>query len=349
VNAAKKRIVYVERLASLEFSRVIAERPDVAVQRLARAAPDSELRALVSTAHAYQVPSARDDIDPRHFATRTLLGLAPDLLVVSTGGAGFDTVDLDACTEAGVLAINQAGGNREAVAEHALAMMLCLSKKIVQVNAALRREMVTSRERFIGNDIFGKTVGIVGFGQTGTRLAQLCRAFSMRVLACDPYVTAEQIAAHQAEKVELGDLLSSSDFVSLNCPLTAETRGMIGKRELSMMRPHAYFITTARGGIHDEAALDEALRNGAIAGAGVDVWEREPPPPDHSLLQLDNVLASPHTAGVTHEARSNVGTIAARQILDVFDGRRPPHLLNPEVWPAYVARCERILGARPQA
>ncbi len=121
---------------------------------------------------------------------------------------------------------------------------------------------------------------------------------------------------------------------------------MIGAREFALMQPHAFFVTTARGFIHDEEALYEALRDKQIAGAGLDVWDKEPPPPEHPLLQFDNVLASPHTAGVTKEARVNMGKIAAEQILDALDGKRPPRIVNPEVWPAYVKRFERTFGLR---
>jgi len=149
------------------------------------------------------------------------------------------------------------------------------------------------------------------------------------------------------EKVTLDELLRRSDYVSISCPLTRESRGMIGAREFAAMQKHAYFITTARGFIHDEAALLEALRNKQIAGAGLDVWAKEPPPPEHPLLQFDNVLASPHTAGVTREARENMGRIAAEQMLDALDGKRPPRVINPEVWPIYVKRFERTFGFAP--
>ena len=169
----------------------------------------------------------------------------------------------------------------------------------------------------------------------------------MKVLAYDPYVTAEEVSARGAEKVELNDLLRRSDYVSINCPLTKDNRGMIGAREFALMQPHAFFITTARGFIHDEDALLDALRNKQIAGAGLDVWSKEPPPPENPLLQFDNVLASPHTAGVTKEARANMGKIAAEQMLDALDGKRPPRIVNPEVWPAYAKRFERTFGFAP--
>jgi len=167
------------------------------------------------------------------------------------------------------------------------------------------------------------------------------------VLAYDPYLSATEMAERGGEKVALDDLLRRSDYVSISCPLTKESRGMIGAREFALMQPHAYFITTARGFIHDEAALLEALREKRIAGAGLDVWSKEPPPADHPLLQFDNVLASPHTAGVTREARINMGRIAAGQLLEALDGRRPPRIINPQVWPEYAKRFERTFGFVP--
>jgi D-3-phosphoglycerate dehydrogenase len=148
--------------------------------------------------------------------------------------------------------------------------------------------------------------------------------------------------------VTLDELLRRADFVSINCPLDEGTRGMIGAREFALMQPHAYFITTARGFIHDERALAEALRSKQIAGAGLDVWDKEPPAADHPLLQFDNVIASPHTAGMTREARANMGRIAAEQLVMTLDGKRPPRIVNPQVWPAYAERFEQTFGFRPQ-
>ena len=143
-------------------------------------------------------------------------------------------------------------------------------------------------------------------------------------------------------------LLRRADFVSINCPLDDGTRGMIGAAQFALMQPHAYFITTARGFIHDERALTEALRTNQIAGAGLDVWDKEPPPSDHPLLQFDNVIATPHTAGVTREARANMGRIAAEQLIVTLDGKRPPRIVNPQVWPIYAKRFEQAFGFRPE-
>jgi D-3-phosphoglycerate dehydrogenase len=226
--------------------------------------------------------------------------------------------------------------------------MLCLAKRIVESDHVLRRERNVVRNDLMGTEIQGKTIGIVGIGNVGRRIAQLCNGlFGMKVLACDPYLSADEIAARGAEKVELDDLLRRSDYVSINCPLDKNTRGMIGAKQFALMQKHAHYVTTARGFIHDEAALAEALRSKTIAGAGLDVFDKEPPPPDHPLLQFDNVMVSPHTAGVTHEARKNMGKIAAEQVLDALDGKRPPRIINPEVWPVYVQRFEKAFGFKP--
>jgi D-3-phosphoglycerate dehydrogenase len=273
----------------------------------------------------------------------------PSLLIVSTNGAGYDTVNVKDCTAAGIVVVNQAGGNREAVAQHVLGMLLCLAKRIIETDRALRHGTLGDRNNFVGRETQGRTIGIVGLGNVGRRVAELTRGLlGMHVIACDPYLSAEEMAARGAVKVTLDDLMRRSEFVSINCPLTDETRGMIGARELALMPAGAFLITTARGFIHDERALAEALRSRKLAGAGLDVWDKEPPGPDHPLLQLDTVVASPHTAGVTGESRANMGRIAAEQLLACLDGKRPPRLINPEVWPHYAERFERAFGFAPE-
>src|SRR6266480_3866230 len=344
-----KRVFYVKYLAHEIYIDILKSRADVRLDRLENDSPDAVAAPILSAAHAYQVGAARDEIAKHFHVDRDLLKRAPNLLIVSSNGAGFDPVDVDACTEAGVLVVNQSGGNANSVAEHALGMLLTLSKRIIEADRALRREPNVNRNALIGNEAQGKTIGIVGLGNVGRRIAELCRGLlRMNVLAYDPYLSATEMAERGGEKVELDELLRRSDYVSISCPLTSESRGMIGAREFALMQPHAFFITTARGFIHDEAALLEALREKRIAGAGLDVWSKEPPPPEHPLLQFDNVLASPHTAGVTKEARENMGRIAAEQILDAFDGKRPPRIVNPEVWPAYSRRFERAFGFAPK-
>ncbi|WP_375780054.1 hydroxyacid dehydrogenase [Bradyrhizobium sp. ma5] len=343
-----KRVFYVKYLAHEIYVDILNKRPDVRLDRLENETPEATFAPVLADAHAYQIGAARDELAPHFHAHAELLKRAPNLLIVSSNGAGFDPVDVDACTAAGVLVVNQSGGNANSVAEHALGMMLTLSKRIIQSDRRLRREANVNRNDLIGNELNEKTVGIVGLGNVGRRIAELCKGLlHMKVIAYDPYLTADEMAKRGGEKVELDDLLRRADFVSISCPLDGKSRGMIGAREFALMQPHAYFVTTARGFIHDEKALEEALREKRIAGAGLDVWSKEPPPPDHPLLQFDNVLASPHTAGVTREARINMGRIAAEQILDALDGKRPPRIINPEVWPVYARRFEKAFGFMP--
>src|ERR1700683_1742026 len=344
MSVNNKRVFYVKYLPNQIYVDILKTRPDVRLDRLQNESPDDVFAPILSAAHAYQIGAARDELTKHFHVDADLLRRAPNLLIVSSNGAGYDPVDVEACTAAGVIVVNQSGGNAQSVAEHALAMLITLSKRIIQADRVLRREANIDRNALMGAEVQGKTIGIVGLGNVGRRIAALCKGLlGMNVLAYDPYLSATEMAERGGEKVTLDELLRRSDFVSISCPLTRDNMGMISARVFALMQPHAYFITTARGFIHDEVALERALRDKLIAGAGLDVWAKEPPPPDHPLLQFDNVLASPHTAGVTQEARENMARVAAEKMLDALDGKRPPRLINPEVWPAYVKRFERTL------
>lgn len=342
------RLVCFEHWPPAVALRMLAERPHFEVRRLSAASAEGALWPVFEGAHVYQISAARAEVPGPFFASAGFLARCPELLVVSSSGSGFDTIDVDACTDAGVLALNQAGGNKEAVAEHALGMLLCLSKRIMECDRAIRRVPNLDRETLMGHDVRGRTLGIVGLGHVGTRMAELVGTlFDMRVVAYDPYLGPAQFAERGAEPSGFEELLANSDCVSVHCPRSAETTGMFDAGAFARMRPHAYFINTARGGVHDEEALVAALDAGRIAGAGIDVWEEEPPPLDHPLLSRRNVILSPHTAGVTHEARREVATGAIAQLDDVAAGRRPPRLLNPEVWGRYALRFERAFGRAP--
>ena len=344
-----KRVFYVKYLSSPLFAHILAQRPDVQLDRLENESPDDIVTPILNAAHVYQIGASRQVIAPHFQVTDALLTRLPNLVAVSSNGAGYDTVDVDACTAKGLAVVNQSGGNKEGVAEHALAMMLTLSKRIIETDRRMRAGPDIPRNTYIGRELLNRTVGVLGIGNVGGRVAELCRGlFNMRVLAYDPLLTAEQVRARGAEKVELDELLRAADFVSVHCPLTRQSRRMMDARAFALMRPDAYFITTARGFIHDETALADALANKRIAGAGLDVWEDEPPPHDHPLLKFDNVLVSPHTAGATEESRENMSRFAAEQVLDILDGRRPPRLVNPEVWPAYRERFASIMGFDPE-
>jgi D-3-phosphoglycerate dehydrogenase len=346
-----KRVFYVTKLAPEGFAKILERRPDIRLDGIENEDEHPAATPIIEQAHVYQSGSTRDELARKLFPDADLLRRAPNLLLVSVNGAGYDTVNVEACTEAGVLVVNQTGGNAESVAEHALALLLSLSKRIIQTDRAMRRGDMNGlhdRKYFMGTEVLGKTVGIIGLGNVGRRLAELCGGLlRMQVLAYDPYITAAEMEARGAIKVELDELLRRADYVSVNCPLTEETRGMMGARQYALMQPHAYFITTARGFIHDEEALAEALRKKTIAGAGLDVWTKEPPPAEHPLLGFDNVLISPHTAGVTTEARARMAQFAAEQILAALDGERPPRMVNPGVWPVYARRFKRTFGFEP--
>ncbi len=344
-----KRVFWVAPHQPVGFLEVLSKREDVRLDRLENDKPPETAADILAAAHAYQTSSTRQEL-ARHYHTSTeFLRRVPNLLIVSTNGAGYDTVDVKACTERGVLVVNQSGGNAESVAEHVLGMMLMLVKRAIECDRALRAGTINNRAAYTGHEAFGKTLGIVGLGNVGRRVAELAGTlFRMQVLAYDPYLSAEDVTARGAVKVELDELLRRADFVSINCPLTGETRKMIGAREFALMQPSAYFITTARGFIHDEEALERALRDKKLAGAGLDVWEKEPPPADHPLMAFDNVIVTAHTAGVTMEARIRMGRFAAEQILDALDGKPVRRIINPQVWPNYAKRFQRAFGFMPK-
>jgi len=343
-----KNIFYYHHVNHPIYFELMGKRSDIRIEKVDATTPSAHMDEVLAAAHAYQIGSDRNEMPPEYQACDALFRRTPNLLFVSTHGAGYDTIDLAACTRAGVLAMNQAGGNAEAVAEHLLGLMLCLSKRIPETDRFMRRQPGIKRVEFMGRDLLERTVGIVGLGHTGARIAELCRvAFRMRVLAHDPYLDAEQIARKGAVKVDLATVFREADYVLVCCPLSDETAGMVGAAQYALMKPGAYFVTCARGGIHDEMALADALREKRIAGAGLDVWDPEPPLPTHPLMQFDNVLVSPHTAGVTHESRIKITTIAVEQLLGAFDGQRPPRLLNPEAWPMFCRRFEKVFGKSP--
>ncbi|HET7766026.1 MAG TPA: hydroxyacid dehydrogenase [Burkholderiales bacterium] len=345
----RKTVVWFDDGKRPSVADRLGNEPDIAFQRLTYGAPKADNWKALSAAHVYCISSTRQEMPEEYRCGAGLLARCPDLLAVSTTGAGYDTVDARACTAAGVLVVNQSGANADAVAEHALAMMLSLSKKIPQADRSLRSGAGVPREHFKGWNALGRTLGVVGIGNTGRRLARICgQGLQMKVLACDPYLTPEEIRERGAGKVDLPALLAQSRFVSIHCPYNDETRNMIGERELAAMQPGSFLITTARGGVVDENALAAALKSGHLAGAGVDVWNEEPPPPSHLLLALENVIATHHTAGITQDSRENMRDWNAQQVLGILRGERPPRLVNPAAWPGFARRFERIFGISPR-
>jgi D-3-phosphoglycerate dehydrogenase / 2-oxoglutarate reductase len=345
----KKTVFWFDDGKRPNVADLLEKEKDITLHRLAYNGPKADNWGAMSASHAYCVTSTRQELPAEYHANAALLARCPDLLAVSTSGAGYDTVDVAACTAAGVLVVNQSGGNADAVAEHTVAMMLSLTKNIPQTDRSVRAGKRAPRESFKGWNARGRTVGVVGCGNIGSRVARICGlGLQMRVLAYDPYLTAEEIQARGAIKVDLATLLTESRFVSIHCPYNDKTRNMIGARELAAMQPGSYLITTARGGIVDEDALAKALASKHIAGAGVDVWIEEPPPLSHPLLAFDNLIATYHTAGITHDSRNNMAIWNAQQVAGILRGERPPRLINPDAWGRYGERFERVFGFRPK-
>ena len=345
----RKTVVWFEDGKRPSVADRLEKEPEIDFRRLSWDAPKADNWKALSAAHVYCISSTRQELPGEYRCDAGLLARCPGLLAVSTSGAGYDTVDAAACTAAGVLVVNQSGANADAVAEHALAMMLSLAKNIQQTDRSLRSDRRLSREHFKGWNARGRTLGVIGIGNTGRRLARMCGpGLQMKVLACDPYLSAEEIRERGAAKVNLATLLAESRFVSVHCPYNEETRNLIGERELAAMQRGSYLITTARGGIVNEQALAAALESGHLAGAGVDVWNEEPPPSSHPLLALDNVIATHHTAGITHDSRDNMRDWNAEQVLGILRGERPPRLINPDAWPRFARRFEGIFGTTPE-
>ena len=341
--ADNKRVVRTDLWIDGAFDRRLQAEPGVSLAVFPTRGSAAAAWDLLAAAHVYHVSAAKDELPREWFVSAELLARCPQLLCVSSSGAGYDTVDVAACTAAGVAVVNQAGGNAASVAEQTLAMMLSLSRRMTECDKRMRRETGFSREAIMGHELRGQTVGLVGIGHVGTRVAALAKAFGLEVIACDPLLAPEEIQRRGARPMAFDQLLAEADIVSLHCPRDASTLKMVDARAFAHMKKGAIFITTARGGIHDEQALVEALRSGHLSAAGVDVWDREPPPLDHPLLAMDNVYATFHTAGVTHECRRDVAAMSAEQIALLLQGGRPPRLVNPEVWPAYEQRRARIL------
>ncbi len=343
---ARARVVRFTLWLDPAFDERLGREPGIELAVAQAPATRDEALAALRGAHVYHVSAAKDELPRAGFVSAQLLAGCPDLLCASSYGAGYDPIDVDACTQAGVLVVNQAGANAVSVGEHALGLMLSVSRRIGEMDRLLRTSTGFTREQVMGHEIAGKVLGLVGIGHTGTRVARLARAFDMEVLACDPYLDEAEVARRGARKVDFATLLERSDIVSLHCPRDRSTLGMMDAQAFARMPRGAIFVTTARGGIHDEHALHAALASGHLGGAGLDVWDREPPPLDHPLLACPNVVATFHTAGVSHESRRNMAAIAAEQVVGLLRGEKPPRLVNPEAWPRFVERYRAAIGDR---
>jgi D-3-phosphoglycerate dehydrogenase len=258
------------------------------------------------------------------------LGRAPRVKAIAKLGAGLDTIDIDAATRNNVIVFHTPGANNQAVADHTFALILGVARKLVYCDRSLR-EKRWEHTKVMGLEIWQKTLGLIGLGSIGRCVALRAQGFQMKVVAHDPYWPVEFAAQHEISKMEIDELLQIADIVSIHAPLTPENKGLIDKRALNLMKPSAILINAARGGIVDEIALCEALKNRVIAGAGIDVFEHEPPT-DSPLLELDNVILTPHTAAFTFEGMNNMSIGVAEQLVEYHSGNKPRFTVNPEVW-----------------
>jgi D-3-phosphoglycerate dehydrogenase len=259
------------------------------------------------------------------------------LVVIGRAGVGVDNVDLDAATRAGVTVVNAPTGNTIAAAEHTLALLYAVARRIAPADASVRRGE-WKRSAFTGLELRGRTLGIAGLGKIGQAIAARARAMEMTVLAADPFVSAEEAAHHGVELVPFDELLARADVLTVHVPLTRSTRGMIGAAQLARLKPGAIVLNVARGGVVDEAALAEALGSGQVGGAGVDVFEHEPPV-GSPLLDAPNVVLTPHLGASTAEAQVAVAEEVADQVLDVLAGRSARYAVNAPLLTPETARA----------
>ncbi|WP_316178272.1 MULTISPECIES: hydroxyacid dehydrogenase [unclassified Bradyrhizobium] len=315
-TATNKNKILVTESFSAKGRALLAARDDVEMIEFPNMISAADFSALL-TSHA---PVHGVALGATRFGEPELVA-AGDMKVVTRIGVGFDAVDVPALSRHKVPLMVAGTANSPSVAEQALFMMLTLAKRANEMHAMVRDGTWGARLGVLPFDLYGKTVLIIGFGRIGTRTAKRCLAMEMQVLVYDPYKPAADITAAGCEPVtDLDAALPRADFVSIHCPKTPETIGLFNAARLRLMKPSAYLINTARGGLIDEAALYDALLSGRLAGAGLDVFEQEPPPVGHALHALPNVIMAPHVAGVTREAVDRMSEQTARNILSVLDG-----------------------------
>ncbi len=305
---------------------LLEARHDVSLRQLVRPNP-AELAAAVPGAQAVLV--GLETID------EALLERAPELKVVSRFGVGYDTVDIPACTRRGVVVGVTNGGNDLAVAEHTMMLLLAVARRTIEMDSSVRAGGWMIREGRPMGELAGRTVLVVGYGRIGTRVARFCAAFGMRVMVCDPAFPVPRIAADGHIPVtDIAVALPEVDVLTLHCPLSDTTHHLINREMLGLMKPTAWLINAARGPLVDEAALVAALRSGKLEAAGLDVQMREPPDPANPLLQLSNVVLSPHNAAAPIECYEKMSVRAAKNMLELFDGMLDPgFVVNPETLP----------------
>jgi D-3-phosphoglycerate dehydrogenase len=323
----KKKLLITHSMAPPGWA-LLRQRGDIEALEFANSISSADFAALLGQ----QAPVHGVALGMTPFGAREL-DAAREMRVVARIGVGYDAVDVPALTGRRVPLMVAGTANSPSVAEQAMHMMLALAKRGTELHTLVHSGRWGNRLTAVPFDLLGKTVLIVGFGRIGSRSAKRCQAMEMTVLVYDPYQSPEAIRAAGCEAVDDLDVaLTRADFVTIHCPKTPETVGMFNAERLARMKPTAYLINTARGGIIDEPALDAALRRGALAGAGLDVFAQEPTPSDNPLLALPNVIAAPHMAGVTRESLDRMGLETARNLLSALDGSPiRDNVINQEV------------------
>jgi D-3-phosphoglycerate dehydrogenase len=319
----KKRIM-VQMPLTDGICSVLDDRKDVEAVQFTQLSEDNILQ------HVGEYDAAILSITP---FTARIIDKADKMQIVARHGVGYDAVDVPALTKKGIPLAVVGTANSVTVAEHALFFILALAKRAILFDREVRKGNWDIRYNHIGFDIADKKVLVLGLGRIGRRLVPMLNAMGMDVFVYDPYVLQDTIVTSGATPVEdWRAALPDMDFVSVNCPKNEETNGMIGTAELASMKKTAFVVNTARGNIVDESALYHALKSGSIAGAGIDPFVVEPAGPNEPLFELDNIIVSPHSAGVTKESLFRMGAAAAQNILDQFDGRlNPENVINKEV------------------
>lgn len=289
-----------------------------------------EMEAALSDVHGVLVRTARLDTED--------IGRARSLRVISRHGVGVDNIAVEAAAGRGIPVLITPKANLRSVTEHVFALALAVCRNVPRADRSVRDGRFAARDELLGRELFGARLGIVGLGRIGGEVARMAAGgFGMRVLGYDPALVADEVRARGAEPSKtLPDLLGACDLLTVHVPLSGATRGLIGARELASMRPGSVLIQTSRGGVVDEAALVDALRSGHLAGAGIDVYESEPPSENHPLFSLENVVLTPHTAALTEQAMRRMALDAAQGILDVLSGADPSEPPEGTHWQAFV-------------
>jgi D-3-phosphoglycerate dehydrogenase len=300
------RVLVSDKL-SPQGMEILRAAPDIQVDEAVGLKPP-ELAAKIAPYHGLIVRSGST-------VTAEVIAAAANLRVIGRAGIGVDNIDVEAATQKGIVVMNTPAGNNVTTAEHAISMMLALARSIPQATASMKNGK-WEKGRFTGSEVFNKTLGVVGIGNIGSLVADRALGLKMRVVAYDPFISQEAAQRLGVELVSLDELYARSDFITVHTPLTPETRGLVGADAFAKMKKGVRVINCARGGIVDEEALAAAIQSGKVAGAALDVFSKEPPPPDHALLKLDQVICTPHLGAATDEAQINVAIAIAQQVVN---------------------------------